>query len=122
MDTMIYNASNIGGAYIVQQIMPIDGFKFTCSDNGETANFAGRDQMWTVRVQLMLTKEDVVKNLAFMRYEQGWNIINVSGICPCTDAREYALTEECKYGCKVFKCNNCESERTIHNPTYGCRK
>lgn len=35
--------------------------------------------------------------------------------------REVAMTEECAYGCKIYRCGKCQDERTLHNATYGCR-
>lgn len=34
---------------------------------------------------------------------------------------EIALTEECAYGCKIYRCGKCQDEATLHNSTYGCK-
>jgi hypothetical protein len=33
----------------------------------------------------------------------------------------YKNTEDCGYGCKVYKCETCGEERVMHNATYGCK-
>lgn len=34
---------------------------------------------------------------------------------------QYKGTEDCGYGCKVYKCETCNEEMVIHNATYGCK-
>lgn len=49
-------------------------------------------------------------------------ISSIAGEHSCMNHyREIAMTEECAYGCKIYRCGKCQDEATLHNSTYGCK-
>lgn len=53
-------------------------------------------------------------------YERTINSITPEHSCE-NNYSEIGMTEECAYGCKIYRCSKCQDERTLHNATYGCK-
>lgn len=51
------------------------------------------------------------------------SIAYIAGDHECMNSySEIGLTDECNYGCKIYRCAKCQDETVLHNATYGCRQ
>lgn len=41
-------------------------------------------------------------------------------VCDPWRCSEVALTSDCRYGCKVMRCDDCGAEHVSHRAVYGC--